>query len=1517
MKIYLFYPDKIYNFTLPKEIEGSFGFDVDKNETTKLINIEAREGKWIIFSVEGASLINNNTSVIDMPLEGNAFYIINKNNKNYLIYAEDILQSNFKTYSYNNLNMIIGNTVNSNVKYNCPLLNQNDIRIYQTESGIVLEQPQLLAYKNDSIISETKTNLTNGDTINIYGLKIIILNGLLLINNPGGRINIPSFNFGLNPYEIPEDELPKVFPITDKDLYEKKDYFSKSPRIRRVIETKEINLSPPPQKQGELETPLLLLIGPMLTMGIMSMTTIIQLTTKLSTGEAQLKDSWPQMLTAGAMLISMLVWPIVTNIYNKKRRIKLRKEIIEKYDEYLAKKEKEIEEEAHLQKEILNENLITTSDCLEIISKKNVGFWDKRLDQNDFMNVRIGMGRQPLNADINYQEEDFTIDEDELREKADALKERYRYINNVPASYSFYENKITAVMGVTKEKSFAFMNNVLLQLLTFYSYEDLKIVIFTNEKNKSNWQYVRYLNHNFDNARRFRFFASNQDSAKVVMEYLSQVLSTRTAESEDTPTKPYYLIIIDDYDQIKRFDFIKELTELDDENNKVFSTIIIEEKLNKLPSRCNNFISLALNNSAILKNSYEKQEQIPFKDEINYGIDMMNIAKVMSNIPIEFEEGIGRLPDSISFLEMHKVGKVEQLNILNRWNMNDSTISLKAEVGVDEQEDIMYLDLHEKHHGPHGLIAGTTGSGKSEFIITYILSMCLNYSPDDISFILIDYKGGGLALAFENRTTGVVLPHLAGTITNLDKAEMDRTLVSIDSETKRRQQLFNEARDLTGESTMDIYKYQRLYKEGKLTEPVSHLFIICDEFAELKAQQPDFMDNLISVARIGRSLGVHLILATQKPSGVVNDQIWSNTRFRVCLKVQDEADSKEMLKKPDAAHLKQAGRYYLQVGYDEVYALGQSGYTGAKYYPSNKIVKQVDKSINFIDDCGQFIKSVQASSGPKTQAQGEQLQAVMRLIIETADKANKKSRRLWLENIPEVILEEEIEHKYNFKAEEYKFEAIVGEYDAPEKQEQGIVKYDLLADGNTIIYGNDSVEREMLLNTIIYSLAKNHSPEEVNFYMLDLGSESLRIYEKLPHFSGYTTINEENRIKNLFNLITDEISKRKKLFSDFGGEYEKYIRASDKKLPLLVVILNNFDSIKDNFEDLVYNVIPDATRDSDRYGVIFIMTGAATNSVRTNISQNCKNFFTFKLKDKYEYQNIFNKRKDILPRNIIGRGIINNGDLHEFQTATIFNQENNDELLTAFVAQTKEKYSSYLPYLQLPMLPEKVREENVKAYITDLRKLPVGYSKNTVEVQYVDFIANLCTVISANRFEKTTPFVKSLITLIKKIQNTNVIIIDANSSLALNKEEYPNYFTENFDGIIKKLKEYVENLINSNSNQEGLLIINGVDDFMKKVTVQEELEALTKALKDYEKIGTIFVETNNKFKNHTMNKWFKNVYNSANGIWIGDGVNNQLIIACTTNRAMATKIKDSSTGYVVSDSLAEQCELLDFFTENN
>ena len=1507
MKIYLFNQENIYNFLLPSEIEGSYSFDIGADEG--IINIEEREGKWVIYSVDDSILLGANGKIKDATLTDNTFYIIQNNNKKYLVYSCSVESDKLNTYSYKGLNMIIG--ANGNIKYNCPYLGNNQIRIYEQDGKLIMQQAALgMTYVNNKAVTEKAIYIQYGDYINIVGLKIVILNNLVLMNNPGGKISIPSFNFGMKPVEI-TDEAGQSINIQDRELYDKSSYYSKSPRIRRIIETKEIKLSPPPHDGNNQELPLILTIGPMLTMGMMSFVIVAQTITKINSGEATLAQSWPQLVTSGAMLLSMLLWPLITNIYNKRRKKKQKAETSFKYDQYLKRKEKEIIEEAHLQKDILIENLITVNDCINIIGTKNIGFWDKRIDQNDFLTVRLGMGRVPLDIKINYSEEDFTIEEDDLRRKADELSLRYKYINNVPVGYSFKDNKITAIMGFDKKKSFMFTHNLLLQLLTFYSYEDLKIVIFTNDNNEEQWDYVKYLNHNFSNDKRIRFFASDIDSAKGVMDYLNVEMQNRDnrGRQKDEPDKPHYLIIIDDYNSIKRFDFIKELTESDEENG--FSIIILEEKLSKLPSKCNNFISLATNSSSILKNSYEKQEQIPFKEEIYYNINMMNIAKIMSNIPIEFEEGIGSIPDAISFLEMHGVGKIEQLNVLNRWNMNDPTVSLKAEIGVDNQEDVMYLDLHEKAHGPHGLIAGTTGSGKSEFIITYILSMCINYDPDDISFILIDYKGGGLALAFENNK--FVLPHLAGTITNLDKAEMDRTLVSIDSEAKRRQKLFNDARDETGESTMDIYKYQRLYKEGKLKEPVSHLFIICDEFAELKAQQPEFMDNLISIARIGRSLGVHLILATQKPSGVVNDQIWSNTRFRVCLKVQDESDSKEMLKKPDAAHISQAGRYYLQVGYDEIYELGQSGYTGAKYYPSDKVVKQVDKSINFINDFGQPIKSIQASGGQKGEAQGEQLQAVMQLIIDTSNKIQKKSRRLWLPNIPEVIIADDLEKKYNFVKEDYNPKVIVGEYDAPEKQEQGEVVFNLLEDGNTAIYGNDGSERENLLRTIIYSLCKNYTSEEINIYSIDYGSESLRRFEALSHVGGMVFQGDEEKYNNIIKMLREEMNRRKRLFVNYGGEYSSYIKNSEKKLPLKVVIINNYDSINEKNSN-AFDTFPDLVRDSSRYGIIYIFTGNGVNSINYKITSTMHNFYAFKLKDKYDYGAIFSQKATLYPRDINGRGIVNHNGLHEFQSATIIEDEDKtNDFIQEFVEKQNEINKTKAD--KIPSLPDKIKYEDIREAISSIENVPIGISKNNLEILSLNLLNSLGTIITSNKLLNMLNFTKSFLEVLKNTRDTTLLLIDPKKELELLNGEITNYYTEKLDEVTTKINEYLGKMIEDDSKKVVIVFYN-FDKYISKITDKKIFTTMLDTAKTGENISVIMIEEYLKIKNYQFEEWFKNLFSINEGLWIGRGIGEQSLFRTSSVTKEMMQDYKNNMGFLINDSVPTLCKLIDFTPSN-
>ena len=674
------------------------------------------------------------------------------------------------------------------------------------------------------------------------------------------------------------------------------------------------------------------------------------------------------------------------------------------------------------------------------------------------------------------------------------------------------------------------------------------------------------------------------------------------------------------------------------------------------------------------------------------------------------------------------------------------------------------------------------------------------------------------------------------------------------------------------------------------------------------------MDNLISIARIGRSLGVHLILATQKPSGVVTDQIWSNAKFHVCLKVQDEVDSKEMLKKPDAAGLKQTGRFYLQVGYDEFFVLGQSAWCGAKYYPKDELERKIDKSINFISESGLFIKSVQAATKNKVQPSGEQISAIMKVIMDVANNSGKYAKKLWLENISKDILIDDIEKKYGYFPNSYNVDAVIGEYDAPEEQVQGCVKYDYLENGNTIIYGNDGSERENLLSTLIYSTVKNHVPEEINYYVIDYGSETLRMFEKLPHFGGFVYNGEEEEYNNLFKMLKEELQKRKRLFSSYGGEYKNYIATSNDKLPIKVIILNNYDSITEDNPGLIEE-LPPLIRDSERYGIVFIITANAINSVHNKVVQNCKNIYTFKLKDSTDYGMAFGVRTNVVPRDIFGRGLYMSESVHEFQTARIVLEEQDlNSFINSFVEKEQELSQGRASHI--PILPDIIGKQYINHSISNIHSVPVGIDKNDLEVVKMDFLYNIGNIISSNKLSNMNKFAVSLIDIMKQISKL-VLVFDPLKLLDIDNRIIPNYYVDNFDTVIDSILKYMEQLKESDSNTNGVILIYGLSKFISKLEDSNKINTLMDLLKVYEKISVIIFDEPSKIKNYSFENWFNKNFSINDGIWIGRGVSDQNLFHLTTITRDMQKNYKIDMGYIINESTASLCKLIDFVSKED
>ena len=1172
-----------------------------------------------------------------------------------------------------------------------------------------------------------------------------------------------------------------------------------------------------------------------------------------------------------------------------------------------------------IQRQILIDNYLPLSATKEIIYSKKRNLWEREIDQEDFLDLRLGIGTTPLFGNVNFPTERFSLETDELLKEVYKLGDESRMLENVPISLSFVQKNISAIIGTSSNKR-QFVEGLILQILAYHSYEDLKLVIFTNEKNVQYWEYLKVAPHTWSNDKSTRYFATNLDEAKEISLVLEKELQGRKfkdvngkrelSSADYKHYRPYYVIFTDNYKEIRDIEIIKDVAETN--LNYGFSMIVISPRLINIPNECKTFVSIGDKKSGVFENELVSNKQKEFLADFDPTLNMYECCKILANIPIDIAKENQALPTSLSFLEMYNVGMVEQLNILNRWKQNDPTKSLQAPVGVDKTRELFKLDLHEKFHGPHGLIAGMTGSGKSEFIISYIMSMALNYHPYEVSFVLIDYKGGGLTGAFENKETGMKLPHLAGTITNLDTNEMNRSLASIQSELRKRQRMFNEARDKLNESTIDIYKYQSLYRKGLVDRPISHLFIISDEFAELKAQRPEFMDQLISTARIGRSLGVHLILATQKPSGVVNDQIWSNSKFRVCLKVQDKADSNDMIKCPDAANLKEAGRFYLQVGYNELFAMGQAAWAGAKYYPTEKRKKKVDQTINIIDNVGNVIKSLDTKQNEiVVESKGEEITSIIKYIVEEAKSENIKIEQLWLDKIPDVIYVEELKRKYHYQIKKNDINPIIGEYDDPDNQSQNLLTLPLSRDGNTIVFGAGGTGKELMLTSIIYSSITTHDSSEVNFYILDFGAETLTMFRKAPHIGEVLLQTESEKIENLFKMISKIIEERKRLFVDYNGSYDFYINHGGKQIPMIVIVINNVEAFVETYSDYE-ELLGQITRDCHKYGVIFIFSTNGPNTVRYRLRQNFRQNIVLQFNDQSDYASVLAGVRKKEPSKIFGRGMVDLEGIFEFQTAYPYKEEK----MTDYIKIICNKLSEICTYKakKVPILPEVVNEESVSEALGSLRTIPVGIEKESLEVATINLKDSYIYNITGEDISSLPGFIHGLAKAIVKVPNAQCLIMDAISTLSNTTITTTGISYESGDcrNIIDKLTQIYENKKADNTPEEVVCIIIGLNSLFQKMSSIEKGN-FTTLIQNAAGLGTlkfIVVETIDSIKTISYEVWYKTNIDLSAGIWIGNGIANQFTLKVTTAARVLRAEIESNFGYVIKKGKATLIKFL-------
>lgn len=1364
------------------------------------------------------------------------------------------------------------------------------------------------SFVNDVRIKRSR-ELYFGDEINIFGMKIVYLGDVIAVGTHYGSVCVRN----LKEYTAAK---------TSRNIADAKSavsYYRRSPRIIPTIYSETIKIEAPPEPKFSKKRPLIMQIGPSFTMAIpMLLGCGLAIFSSRLNGSASGAFMYTGLITAvGAALFGSL-WAVL-NIRNERKEELEEEDIrIDAYGNYLINISGKLREYyAHNRQAMFN--MYPAAEVLCKYDSSDSSLWNRNKNHTDFLFYRLGLGDIPFQVRVEIPEEKFSLSTDILKEKPKLLYEDYQKLNGVPIGIDITNKPLIGIVGGgNKEGAVTIMYNIAAGIAANNCYTDVKMAfIYDENENKEQWEFVKWFPHVWSENRKTRFVAGDSGEYMDVFYELANILRHREESGNGSQTKgvwkPYYVVFVSDPAILENQLIAKYAIHPD--SNYGMTVFLLTDKHENLPNEC----EFIIENSASFQGMYNAIDSRGERKHIDFdrvsSAQISRLAKNLTEVRVQEYETDTEMPSSLDFFEMYGAKSLEDFHVIEQWYKNRTYNSMKALIGKKSNGEDCCLDIHEKYHGPHGLVAGTTGSGKSETLQTYMLSLAMNFSPDDIAFFVIDFKGGGMANLFKD------LPHMAGQISNLSGNQIRRAMISIKSENRRRQRIFGEY------GVNNINLYTRLYKSGEAKRPIPHLIIIIDEFAELKREEPDFMRELISVAQVGRSLGVHLILATQKPSGTVDDNIRSNSKFHLCLRVQDRQDSNDMLHKPDAAYITQAGRCYLQVGNDELYELFQSGWSGAVYDKNmsdndagaatmltisgkqaivgsrikmkRKEKERIDwydniiRTVNYIYDqaeydkpfayfdsgeltefarsvstvlSGQYdygtseadvnavrnfislmslkacksgediVKIQQKLSGVKAKLpeikEKTQLEVLVKYLRKLADENGFNNEiQLWLPVLPselywtDIVTEDSIRYNngnYNTGGGVFELKTVVGMYDDPENQLQLPVTVDFSVGGHLAVCGTVVSGKSTFLQTMIYGLVNSYSPEELNFYILDFSSHMLSCYEKLPHTGGIMYENDYDKISKFFTMLDKHMNERRKLLG--GGNFSQYIKAYGKKLPAIIVVIDNFANFREKTDGVYDGIIMRLAREGVGYGIYMTATSAGfgIGDIPGRIADNIRNVICLEMGDKYKYMEVMRlPHLSVLPETgVKGRGIVKLGEnVLEFQTALSVKAPDDymrSSAIEAWAENLKNNWKGAAA-AGIPCIPEKpdlrtlMQTEGYEGARDSVNLLPIGYNYKYASLESIDLSEIFCYVISGRMRTGKTNAIKIIMDAASYKNGRMAVIEKEKNELRACAAKYGADYIEKQSDLYKFLSDIKTPFAQRNKKKHRLME-EGMDD---------------------------------------------------------------------------------------------------------
>ncbi len=898
-------------------------------------------------------------------------------------------------------------------------------------------------------------------------------------------------------------------------------------------------------------------------------------------------------------------------------------------------------------------------DQLWAVAADGKRLWERRPTDADFASVRMGLGNQQLATPLAAPE---TAPKEELEPlTAAAMKaflDAHGSLADLPVAVSLRAFYHVALSGDT-DTVYGNARAAIAQLATLHSPEDLMIAVVAHPAAATDWDWIKWLPHTQHPKAK-----DGAGSARLLFDDLGELEEALEDQLADRPRwnrdanpvydQPHLIVVLDGgtvppdsglagAEGLQGVTFLEIAPgELEDELRGGLTAYL-------KPNRMKLYVG---HESAY---TGKPDELSPEQAE--------SLARQLAAFRVGTAEEGEPLLSNLDFTDLMGIGDAGSVDVSRTWRPRTLHERLRVPIGVGENGEPVMLDLKEASQegmGPHGLCVGATGSGKSEVLRTLVLGLAVTHSSETLNFILADFKGGATFAGM------VDMPHTAAVITNLadDLTLVDRMRDSIMGEMQRRQELLR-----TAGNYANIHDYEKARAAGAALEPLASLVIVLDEFSELLTAKPDFIDMFIQIGRIGRSLGVHLLLASQRLEEGKLRGLDTYLSYRIGLRTFSAAESRTAIGVPDAYHLPSIpGSGYLRYDTDTMVRFKAAYVSGAYHGEGPSRVHrstQLRPALFTAQHVALPPQPVIEEPEVNNRVDDALADTVLDVIVSKMENQGPPAHQVWLPPLEEAPSLEQllpalaVTPERGLTAPEYtalgRLNVPVGLVDKPFEQRRDVLYRDFAGGaGHGLFIGGPQSGKSTLLRTLISSFAFTHTPSEVQFYCLDFGGGGLIAMEDLAHVGGVANRLDAEKVRRTVSEVEGILNAREEYFRANNVDSIQTFRQRraagllpDQHWGDVFLIVDGWATFKTDYEMLEASITDMAMRGLG-FGVHVILTASRYTEVRPALKDMLQNRIELRLGDPTESE-IDRKVAQNVPASVPGRGL--SPDKLHFMTA--------------------------------------------------------------------------------------------------------------------------------------------------------------------------------------------------------------------------------------------------------------------------